>query len=375
MIAELERKLAASQDDLISTRALLQTKSAELRDAQVFLTRVDDASDGEVVNLIGLLNSSIFQTSANIAAKFQPAYGRTENRTMRNRYIEHLRSSQLLSRKLLSSLDCLDHHQNPIVVQFALQAIMAFVAQRVCFEWILEDCHSSRWLDSIYTRMRGSESQTTCGRWRALGRIYVGSGFHTNRAIHNYLAGNIVSILLACGIPGAGEDTLARVRSDFGQNLCEVVEIAMDIRRISGERIISRDLFPSTISSDTPFQPERMDDEWHHPETARSLATVPTVLCTTHLGLVSSWMSEASARSVAGGKLHQETILLKPKVVLSTTLEDLQREQHRGRARYRSKRNWQSHTVPLSRGKIEDRKQCLSFAECEPPALGWNQIP
>ncbi|KAL7278332.1 hypothetical protein ACG7TL_008308 [Trametes sanguinea] len=130
MIAELERKLAASQDDLISTRALLKTKSAELRDAQVFLTRVDDASDGEVVNLIGLLNSSIFQTSANIAAKFQPAYGRTKNRTMRNRYIEHLRSSQLLSRKLLSSLDCLDHHQNPIVVQFALQAIMASVAQR-----------------------------------------------------------------------------------------------------------------------------------------------------------------------------------------------------------------------------------------------------
>ncbi|KAI9060752.1 hypothetical protein FKP32DRAFT_1655515 [Trametes sanguinea] len=341
-IAELESQLAASQDDLTNTRVLLEMKSAELRDAQAFLNRVDDASDCEVLSLIERLNSNIFQTSANIAEAFRSLYGRSRDHTAKEQHIAILESCHLFSGEFVTALRNQDHQENCIVVQFALQALMVSFAEDICRSWIVEGGCGSSWIESIYARMRENESQTISGRWRALGLCYAGPStesddHHILRMLSSALADKLVIPFVACGIPRTRRGIRDRIRSRFGQNLCDVVEALMEVRKISRERIISRDLVPVRIDGGTPFAPERMDDEWNHSRTARSSATVPTVACTTHLGLVSEWISETSSGGGAGGNRYGETMLLKPKVVLNTTLDDLWRGQHQGRTRNRDK--------------------------------------
>ena len=63
---DMERQLAYVNRKHEETEALLQTRTADLRDAQEFLSMTDDVPDTKIVDIVRRLNSNIFQTASAI---------------------------------------------------------------------------------------------------------------------------------------------------------------------------------------------------------------------------------------------------------------------------------------------------------------------
>ncbi|CDO71988.1 hypothetical protein BN946_scf184943.g23 [Trametes cinnabarina] len=339
-ISELQHTAKTYQGRLRATLALLETKIRELHDAQTFLTKVDDVSDNDVVDLVERLNSRIHQTAANIADKFRKAYGRVVERdTSRQQMaIDRLMSSRLLSMNLLHSMRHLDHKRDTVLVQIALQAVLVAYTKQSCDTWAADgELHMS--LIQIYSRMHGKESQSVAGRWRALARTYLNAVSGENDDVEerkerkrSLLSEHLADVLIACGVRTPADNVQKTLFHDFSSSLYDVISIAVEFQTVTGERVVSHDLLASTVDPGIRFVPERMDDDWSNPGPSRISSSVgQTVQCTTHLGLTSNRTLDVSSSTAASGaRPFREVILLKPKVVLDTTLNQLHREQSQG---------------------------------------------
>ena len=111
------------------------------------------------------------------------------------------------------------------------------------------------------------------------------------------------------------------VKKSFGRKLQEPVRLALQLQEMTGEMIVSRDLSVVVAPVDAPFDPDLMVDEWVHPTKGKSGPVQPhPVLCTTQLGLI---REEVRAEGDGTGMVVENTILLKPTVVLASMFEEL----------------------------------------------------
>ncbi|KAI1793702.1 hypothetical protein LXA43DRAFT_1092493 [Ganoderma leucocontextum] len=329
-VAQLSRELRRSQAELQKTTALLDTRSAELRDAQAYLCRLDDVADTEVLQLVDSVNSRVFQAAANIADAFKPRYGEQKDAEVSQEAAARLRG--LLNDDLLHALGSIDHTEDPLVVQTVLQAAMVSYTRWLCVTWNFHLGDPPCLLQEVYHVIRRTEQQSIAGRWRALSRTYVKTFFADDatrqRIATDGLLDHITDILLASGICMPQQDLRMEMEGSYADALREVVHLSLEFQRITGERIISRDLLVVTANPGAPFDPSRMVDEWAEPKSARRHIEPHPVLCTTQLGLV---REERKAAEEAGGEEGiSAVVLLKPKVVLKSLLDELWNEQVRG---------------------------------------------
>nr|VWP01540.1 N/A [Ganoderma boninense] len=344
-IAQLSRELRRCQSELGMKAALLDTRSAELRNAQAYLTLLDDVTDTEVLQLVNGINSRIFQVAANIAGAFQQRYRNQKDVQASKEAVTRLQA--FLDSNLLLALNTVHHADDPLVVQTALQAILASCAGWLCATW---NDHDDCPLQYIYQAIREtgpyaqtmgpkfllmnlwSEPQSIAGRWRALSRTYVKTfltddkdrqRFETDRVLDCF-----TDILLISGVGVQQHDLRMEIEHEYADRLREVIHTSHEVQRITGERVISRDLLTVVVKPNESFNPSRMVDEWADPKRARHGHKPRPVVCTTQLGLV---REERRTAERAGGEMGiVEVFLLKPKVVLRSLLEELSIEQHRG---------------------------------------------
>ncbi|KAI1793721.1 hypothetical protein LXA43DRAFT_1092510 [Ganoderma leucocontextum] len=322
-VAQLAQELRQAKDELRKTEVLLDTRSAELRDAQAYLTRLDDVADAEVLQLIDGINSRIFQVAASIADTFQSRYG--EGKDMQVAQEAAARLQGLVSSDLLPTLSFVDHAPDPLVVQTVLQAAMASYTRSLCDTWSFCVGNPSCFVQNVYHLMRQTEQQSVAGRWRALCLTYMkkfrADDRERRRVARDELLEHVTDILLASGIAVSRQDlrrTVERIHADV---LREVIHLSYKFQCITVERIISRDLLIYTVIPGEPFDPSCMVDEWADPKRTRRRVDIYPVLCTTQLGVV---RGERMATEEAGGEGGISSIvLLKPKVVLTSFLDEL----------------------------------------------------
>ncbi|KAI0708755.1 hypothetical protein C8T65DRAFT_576154 [Cerioporus squamosus] len=328
---ELERALAVAKRGQRDTSTLLETRSIELREAQAYLTKIDDVPDREVQRILEQLNSRIFQTAASASDAFQGRY-RVRRNADAEQAAERLKSSGLVSPDLVLAIRSVDHDGDSVLVQTALQAAMVAYTRWLCATWDFYVGSTPSLLQGIYALIKNCEPQSVAGRWRAMTRVHVkqfnleGETERQNLA-GDMLAEHITDILLASGVKGAPQELLAEVKSAFSEALREITGLALDFQRVTGERIVSRDLFAVTAQGGDMFSPERMDDEWADPKRSRTAVKPCPVLCTTQLGLIREENRMVTVDGADGRWETCSTILLKPKVVLTSMLEELWHEQ------------------------------------------------
>ncbi|KAI0704714.1 hypothetical protein C8Q76DRAFT_820428 [Earliella scabrosa] len=324
-VAELERTLANAQQERRNIGTLLETRTAELRDAQAYLTMVDDVTDRDVLDLVHTLNSRIYQTSATIADTFQGRYScQPGSEQAADQACMQLEQAQALGPELLHALRTADHSADSVLVQTALQGLM--YTRWLCATW---DFHLTEpgFLQGLYKHIKAHEPQSVSGRWRALTRLHVkelAPDAHKRQTLAaDTLAEHIAHILVVCGVPVPHQPLLAAVMGDFADALHEVVRLSLEFQHVTGERIVSRDLCAVYARSGELFDATCMTDEWADPKARVRVAEKVTVLCTTQLGLL---REESRAPGVKEGPL-ESTVLLKPQVVLKSMLDELWREQ------------------------------------------------
>lgn len=172
-----------------------------------------------------------------------------------------------------------------------------------------------------------AEVPSVAGRWRALCRKNVKALLSTSEkreaVAHRALAEHVADILFACGVPQPHGELLSDgILRRFGGAFRDIARLALEFQSIVGEQVVSRDLFAVDAEAGAPFDPRRMIDDWAGPKESPSPASPEGwVLGATQLGLV----VEKGSAGIEDGV--DSVVLLKPKVVLSTALEDLWKEQ------------------------------------------------
>ncbi|PCH36689.1 hypothetical protein WOLCODRAFT_127533, partial [Wolfiporia cocos MD-104 SS10] len=301
------------------TLTLLETRTADLHDAQVYLTKTDYVSDAEVVAMVEQLNAKIFQAASHIADSidFESVVQHsipqaTEKATER--------ATALVGEALVGYLQLARHRDDSFCLQLALQAGMVAFSSWIATTWTFVQDKGKVTFDRVYAQMRSSESQTVAGRWRILARQHARRVLYEDDEVTPYLtkclARRIVDIFAVSGLQFEGAEDASRtfVSTTHGDRLKSLVESCLQLRRIMGEEVISGDFETIVVAPGEKFDEAHSTDGYANLEDDSPSAMDRQVLCTTAMGL---------QRVVQVGNTDTEyalhtTILLKPTVALET---------------------------------------------------------
>lgn len=155
-LSELQREIAHYQKERSNTSALLETRTMELKEAQAFLPKADNVADKEVVRMVEQLNTRIFQTAAALAESPDFQFGMPGDMRAVEEVMQKHEKYDWLGPHLLPSLRSINHADDPLLVQTALQATMAGYARRLATSWDLGRCNAQDLCSNIYTGIRSS---------------------------------------------------------------------------------------------------------------------------------------------------------------------------------------------------------------------------
>ncbi|KAH9940115.1 uncharacterized protein BXZ73DRAFT_75725 [Epithele typhae] len=313
---ELQRELTAVREELRQTAALLETRSVELRAAQVFLTRADDIADSEVVRMVTNLNSCVFQIAAVAADAFQSRCRVGDSKEDEDACAK-LVSAGGIGRNVVDALARVDHTIDNTLVQVALQGIMTAYAHQLCSRW---GCADEKNLMELYASIKAQEPQSVAGRWRSLFRTHVRQlrereGGESGKAVAGFVEA-LVTVLRVCGVADDTNVLYLELQRAHADALQTVVSLVFEFRRAAGEAIVSHDFSVVSVGAQETYDEARMEDEWEGPKKRRQKGEVEAarpVCCTTGLGLL------REGNGSEGGRV----LLVKPKVILSSIVDKL----------------------------------------------------
>lgn len=118
-----------SSSDLESTKALLATRTAELRESQAYLTKTDDTSHADVQRMVEGLNAQIFQLCAAVTDNVK--FSRTRTASADARAVAEQRVGKTMAGFLHGSVHC----DEPLWAQLALQATVNSFASWTITTW------------------------------------------------------------------------------------------------------------------------------------------------------------------------------------------------------------------------------------------------
>ncbi|KAI6046242.1 hypothetical protein EDC04DRAFT_2558036 [Pisolithus marmoratus] len=315
---EVRGELQRSQSKLAEVTTLLETRSRELKGAQVFLTTADTVSGAEVISLVDALNAEILQTCAFISDSFDFA-----------RKLEHAdeikegctRISDLMGPSMTHLLSTVQHTADPLLVQIALQGAAVEFSRWIIMTWDFDGLQAEQQLSEIYNDIRSTETQAISGRWRALTRRHAQKLVLQQDDLHSTLVTRIsdtlITIMVAAGCTKSYEDVYREFTQKFGERVSNIVKMAVRLNKVIGEEVTSADLWPTHGTTGEKFNSETMEDLED-----QSDQTEKPVLCTTALGL------SRSEKVVLGDTTDFKfTVLKKTKVVLEPVADGLEREE------------------------------------------------
>ncbi|KAI6124647.1 hypothetical protein EV401DRAFT_2068688 [Pisolithus croceorrhizus] len=281
-ITEARGELQRSQSKLAEVTTLLDTRTKELKGAQVFLTTADAVSGAEVISSVDALNAEILQTCCT-------------------------RISDLMGTSMTHLLSTVQHTADPLLVQIALQGATVEFSRWIIMTWDFDGLQAEQQLSEIYNDIRSTETQAISGRWRALTRAHVQKVALQHDDLHSTMAGCTKNY----------EDAYREFTQKFGERVSNIVKMAVRLNKIIGEEVTSADLWPTHGAAGEKFDSDTMDD-FEGP----SDQTGKPVLCTTALGLARS-----EKLAVTDAAEFKYTVLKKPKVALESVADGLEREE------------------------------------------------
>ncbi|PCH36690.1 hypothetical protein WOLCODRAFT_109047 [Wolfiporia cocos MD-104 SS10] len=323
---QLQLQLNALRREHEQTLALLDVRTAELRDAQLYLTNTDSVSDAEVLALVEQLNAQIFQAAAQIATidfdrvVQHPVQQVTEGAKER--------VTALVGGKLVELLQYVRHQDDPFCLQIALQASMVELVRSFAAAWTFkaEVCDPCMLVASgVWTYLFLPKSQTVSGRWRTLARHYVRTVLPEDNEVagdlSRYLIRYIADVFAVSGLHFEGaEDALhASISTNHGDRVKTLVESCLKLRHMIGEEMISGDFEVFVVAPGEKFDEPHAKDDCADPRAGKPSAMDHHILCTTAMGLQKIVQV---GRTGSERALHTTT-LLKANVALETLGSEL----------------------------------------------------
>lgn len=296
---------------------LLATRTAALAEAQAQLPPADRLTDQAVLALVRALNTEIKDTAALLADSFE-FEEKKEGTTGTAEELEadeaelaeaYERATEIIGPTLVDILRISDHHADPIRVRLAFQGGIVEYARWMSAAWFFEDPEDEQLLVDIYQRVRTAQPQPVAGRWRALTHAHVQELIEGAPDLADYFVDAVVNVLLAAGFRSSSAALHELVGSRFAERIGALVRLALGLNKAIGTEVTLCELKALSAAPGVIFDDVTMLD-------LVDGAPRPgePVLCTCELGL-------SRADKIDGA--WRKTILLKPKVLLESGLEEL----------------------------------------------------
>ncbi|KAI0750410.1 hypothetical protein C8Q74DRAFT_1373997 [Fomes fomentarius] len=326
-VQQLQGDLACATKKRQDMGDLLQRRNAELRDAEAYLTLIDDVADSEVAQIVEHLNGQIFQSAAIISDAPEFSYHRRPDAKAADAARARLEQSSCLGSNLLASLRRTALEQDSVLVQLALQAGMVEYTRRLGNRWDISSMKNLDAIGDVYRKMRETEPQAVAGRWRILCRTYTkllrGRAEDSTRTLFDALSSMVTDILIVCGAAGTREKLLEMVAREYESELQSVLKLALQFQRTAGERVVSSDFTILAAKPGAAFDSAQMEDARATTGAAATPPSTNEVLCTTELGLVmEKTVGEPRRSNEPQATGIQSTVLKRCKVVLAEKLDN-----------------------------------------------------
>ncbi|KAF9047807.1 hypothetical protein BJ165DRAFT_1403443 [Panaeolus papilionaceus] len=326
MELNMREKARAAEENQVQLQALLDVRTNELKGAQSFLTMVDTYSGADVVKMVEVLNAEIFQTSAYMSELVEEVL---PDEAVRVRWEDCLTPEALagVRAEVGEELVAFIGRKGPEIrddtlpLQIAIQSILvwwsAYMINGFC------DGIPGEQMMNLYENIRRTEPQAVSARWRAITTKQLAG---TARSLNNDVILRILIGLLKMGGWSADLQTSAKSTTAIQESISIIEKAWKDIRVAAKEGVISCDIELVYSKPGLRFDSEYMEDSYVDGETATLDSDSPddTVLCTVALGLKRS----TAKPSPSGLNEFQEDLLVKPKVVLSSLLLQLEDFSH-----------------------------------------------
>ncbi|KAH9933545.1 hypothetical protein B0H21DRAFT_699487 [Amylocystis lapponica] len=312
--AERETEIVRERERM---QALSVAQQAELRDARRYLSAPDSLGDTDIVRMMGDLNLEITRMATHLTESFHSE----EHRGGEAVQAAYERTREAVGPIMAELLESIQHQDDPILIQIALQADMASFAAGIVSAWDFQH-QSNAVFSGIYRQMLRSETQAMCGRWRALTRQYSKQRLYAGRDLAagfaHQLADRVADLLLIAGSSVSAE----QLRETSGESLEQIVRLALDLQRAIGEEIVGCDYEVVLARVDDVFDPQQMADVYSagldESAPAADKSAELHVLCTVELGVRRCEKADESVPDET-----RKITLLRPKVVLETLVYEL----------------------------------------------------
>ncbi|KAJ7905236.1 hypothetical protein B0H13DRAFT_1881244 [Mycena leptocephala] len=309
MIAEKTR-LETEHNEVLE---LLATKTADLADAQEKLIPAEDRlTDQAVLVLVHALNTEIKETAGFLADSFE--FEKKKDGAGQPEDVEEMaevyeRATEILGHELVNILRASDHHHDPALVRLAFQGGMVEYARWMSASWFFEDPEDEQLLADIYQHVRAAQNQVAAGHWRALTHTHVQELINGEPELGDYFVDAFVNVLLTAGFKSSSAALHALVAQRFADRISALVRLALGLNKAVGAEVTVCELKTLSAAPGVAFDAGTMID-------IVDGAAQPgeAVLCTCELGL---------SRSDKIDGVWTKTVLLKPKVVLPSGLEEM----------------------------------------------------
>ncbi|TFK31141.1 hypothetical protein BDQ12DRAFT_756654 [Crucibulum laeve] len=296
------------------TTQLLESRTKELKAAQLFLTKTDEYSESELIHMVESLNSEIFQAAAILSESLGLEY------ISAGANIEVTESmGNVLGKPLVCILLQMKAHVtqdiDTLPVQVALQVIMITACMQIVHSWTLLDDHRYEgFMSSLYSKIQDSGDQAVSGRWRALTRAQFKHSNSTVKDLSFKIQNDIFAVLSLCGYSPTSS-TLKDHLEAFYERLIIIIKGAFDLRTAIEEGMASTDLNLIAATAGMSFKVEWMDDAYADIKGTGTISAKEKVACTIDMGLQRNLFQSKTTLV-----LNERTILLRPKVVLVSVL-------------------------------------------------------
>jgi hypothetical protein len=151
----LKNELQALQTKFNDQTTLLNDRTRELRGAQAFLSTADTLSGAEVIRLVDELNQEIMQTAAFISDSFDFARKPEHRDEIKE---ASARTSELIGPAMTSLLGTVQHGEDPLLIQIALQAATVEFSRWIIMTWDFDGLQAEQPLAEIKGHDRKSVS-------------------------------------------------------------------------------------------------------------------------------------------------------------------------------------------------------------------------
>ncbi|KAF8989883.1 hypothetical protein BDQ17DRAFT_1414233 [Cyathus striatus] len=300
-LAQQSTTLHHAEQEKAQISQLLEIRTTELKAAQAFLTTADKWSENEVISKVQALNSEILQAAAQASEPLihQRPEGKPTFTEDVARYLGK-RNMSLLETRLLQDNDNADH-----LMQIFLQYLMLYWSTRIIKSWNLWDNNVSDSLYRIYSGIKRTEDPSVARRWRAMTQAQLGIPSEAQEHLGETILKNVESFLRSCGqVQGVGS---------LKNRILTIVRLATEIRVAIGEEVTSASLEMYLPRPEELFEPTTMEDEDGNAKAARE-----KISCCSQVGMY----RDITIRNSDGSLVNQQNVLLKPKIVLYSSLRD-----------------------------------------------------